>query len=172
MLKQCIFLTTSFWSFSMDFLYSSIAVCIFSTSWATLVRVLPMLATVCNKKRWQKSQPSSNCIVPKYQSAKHNVLSVKLQADCHKNMHRSLKNLELSLHSKLQIIPTATSALEDLRTPSAPFTSTNKSHCLRETPSVILQGSNTSRYPYFQEWYLQQKRLKKTKSHIRNAALS
>lgn len=34
----------------MDFLYSSIAVCIFSTSCETLVSVLPMLATVWNKE--------------------------------------------------------------------------------------------------------------------------
>lgn len=167
---QHIFLTTSFWSISIDFLYSSIAVCIFSTSWATLVRVLPMLATVCNKKDDRNlSLPQT---VPKVQSAKHNVLLVKVHGDCHKNMHPSWKNLEMFFHSKLQIIPKATSALEDLRTPLARFTNRNKSHYTKGIPTVILQDFNTSRHPYFQEWHLQGKCLKKTKSHKRNAVLS
>lgn len=63
-----------------------------------------MLATVCNKTD-DKSQPFSNCIVLKYQSAKHNVLLVKLQADCHKIMHMSLKNLEGFFTQNCELYP-------------------------------------------------------------------
>lgn len=62
-LNQYKFLTTSFWSISRDFLYSSIAVCMFSTSCETLVRVLPMVATVW-KKGGDKSQQKSSVSMP------------------------------------------------------------------------------------------------------------